>query len=106
MKTEIISEILDALWQIRTKIFEEADVNAVCWLYEGLNQICSDLAMMKAAWLPENPEGLPGAEPVFEIELGDSELEVEQPLEMQESEPAQPKTDFTEAKGGPGHETS
>lgn len=73
MKREIVFQILDALHEIRSKIFEEADLNACTWLYEGLNQIAADLALMRAAWLPQ-PDG-PEQEPMgLDIEL---EIETE-----------------------------
>lgn len=74
MKREIISQILDALYEIRTKIFEEGDLCACTWMYEGLNQIAADLALMRAAWLPPSAEDN-DQEPM--------ELDIELPLEIE-----------------------
>lgn len=79
---------MNELTVIRKKIadlFDKGDVAALDRIYEVLNKTTAELAIMRSLLSPTQE---PEQEPM--------DLDIEFPLEMETSEPAEPKTDFTE----------
>lgn len=67
-------------------LFDQGDIEALSRIYEILNKTISELSVMRALLDP----------PTNDSEQEPLALDIELPLEMEPSSPAEPKKDFTE----------